>query len=50
LILAPTLGAMLGFNVSRKTLYPAAPAHYAVPAAPRISDAASSMPLLSGSF
>lgn len=49
LVLAPTVGAMLGFNGSRRTLYPNATTQLAVPAAPRISDA-TSVSLLTGNF
>lgn len=45
----PTLGAMLGFNASRRTLY-APTTQAAIPAAPRIGDPTTSMPLLGGSF
>jgi hypothetical protein len=49
LVAAPTLGAMLGFNLSRRTLYPE-PFRAGVAAAPRISDPTTSLPLLSGAF
>jgi hypothetical protein len=50
LIGAPTLGAMLGFNASRRQLYPDASLRVSVPRAPRISDPTTTMPVLSGSF
>lgn len=46
----PTLGAMLGFNASRRTLYPQASTRITVPAAPRIGDPAATVTVLGGSF
>ncbi len=50
LVGAPTLGAMLGFNASRRALYPAASTRVTVPSAPRISDPMTSVPIAMGSF
>ncbi|MFN0251937.1 MAG: hypothetical protein ACKV2T_33990 [Kofleriaceae bacterium] len=50
LVVTPTLGAMLGFNVSRRQLYPDASLRVSIPSAPRISDPTTTMPVLSGSF
>ena len=49
-VAAPTLGAMIGFNASRQTLAPTTSLRIAVPAAPRISDPTTSLPVISGSF
>ncbi|MGE0396695.1 MAG: hypothetical protein AB7T06_08270 [Kofleriaceae bacterium] len=50
LVGAPTLGAMTGFNISRRTVYPTASTQVGVPAATRISDPTTSVPILAGSF